>query len=169
MIMAIWQNITYCVHTVTKPYLTQTGQHHSNLPVGICGAGGEGIPHDGEERPAPYHHLLNERKVTPLALPCNHGDSVPYVQTGRYYCPTIPGNILTLPSSLSHPESRWFLLVVVQPSSSQNMASQTDTWQDLWKDTTIVAILVRWFIIRGWAWASMHNFANVLSWHTNHE
>ena len=29
--------------------------------------------------------------------------------------------------------------------------------------------LVRWFIIiRAWAWASMHCWSNVLSWHTNH-
>ena len=74
-------------------------------------------------------------------------------------CSTIPDDILTTLTSPfdSYPENRWFLLVVEQLSSSQNMASQTDTWQDLWKDTTIVAILVRWFIIRGWAWVSMHN------------
>ena len=138
-------------YTVTKPHRIQTGQHHSNLPVGICGNGGEGIPHDGEERPTPCHHLLNERKVTPLALPCNHGDgdTVSICTKTGISCSATPGDILTTPTSAipgdilttptspfdSYPESRWFLLVLEQPSSSQNMASQTDTWQDLWENT----------------------------------
>jgi len=29
-------------------------------------------------------------------------------------------------------------------------------------------LLERWFIIGGRAWASMHCWSNVLSWHTNH-
>jgi len=29
-------------------------------------------------------------------------------------------------------------------------------------------LLVRWFIIGGRAWPSMHCWSNVLSWHTNH-
>ena len=81
--MKLWQN-TYCVHRVTKPHRIQTSQHHSNLPVGICGDGGEGIPHNGEKRPTPCHHLLNERKVTPLALPCNHGDGNTVFHMYRY-------------------------------------------------------------------------------------
>ena len=65
-------------HTPTPgpchPHLVHAGQHHSNLPIGIRGDGGEGIPHNGEKGLAPCHHLFNERKVTPLALSCNHSD-----------------------------------------------------------------------------------------------
>ena len=64
------------VHTHTHTHLIQTSQHKSNLPTTERGNNGEGVGHDGEERATCCHHLLNERKITPMALPCNHGDTV---------------------------------------------------------------------------------------------
>ena len=66
--------IRQITHLPCHPHLVHTGQDHTNLPIWIRGDGGEGVPHDGEKGPAPCHHLFNERKITPLALSCNHGD-----------------------------------------------------------------------------------------------
>lgn len=47
------------------------------------------------KRLTPCHYFFNERKITPLALTCNHGEDVPHVptNTGRS---TTPGDILVV-------------------------------------------------------------------------
>jgi len=48
--------------------------------------------------------------------------------------------------------------------SRQNIAKKYPTTPVVYNLIT----LVRWFIIGGRAWASMHCWFNILSWYTNH-
>ena len=83
---------------------------------------------------------MRRSQVLPTQLCKRLWYSVPPVQTQVGTCYTTWQSDHTHPF-WSYPGSRWFLLVIEQLSTPQSMASQTDTWQDLWEYTTIVLVL----------------------------
>ena len=88
----------YSVHIITMPHVLKLASIILiGLIIRVCGDGGELKAYLMiEKRLTPYHHFFNERKITPVALSCNHGDDDIVSTCTNRGRPTTPGDILVV-------------------------------------------------------------------------
>ena len=93
------------------------------------------------------------------------GDGQPSTDTHRAgTLNTMPGST-PMPATVTHTQPS-HVAPGTDPLSSPGEAGHPP-FRRRWVPLPYI-ILVRWFIIRGQAWANMHWRSNVMSWHTNH-